>query len=52
MKTHKFFYALAATAMLGLSACSSEEPLLQGGNGEGNPPHLLSSYLIDLSNNN
>ena len=38
MKTHKFFYALAATAMLGLSACSSEEPVLQGANGEGNPP--------------
>lgn len=41
MKTNKFFYALAATAMLGLSACSSEEPLLQGGNGEGNVTFTL-----------
>ena len=41
MKTNKFFYALAATAMLGLSACSSEEPVLQGANGEGNVTFTL-----------
>ena len=41
MKANKFFYALAATAMLGLSACSSEEPVLQGANGEGNVTFTL-----------
>ena len=36
MKTSKFFYALAATTLLGLSACSSEEPVAQNGNGNVN----------------
>ena len=36
MKTSKFFYALAATTLLGLSACSSEEPVAQNGDGNVN----------------
>ena len=36
MRTTKLFYALAASALLGLTACSSDEPVAQNGDGNVN----------------
>ena len=36
MRTTKFFCALAATALVGLTACSSDEPVAQNGDGNVN----------------